>query len=60
MICPHCKKPVSIRISKAQRSKVLDLLKEGYSTRDIERLTGVSASSVSRINKEEINKEKSP
>lgn len=52
MLCPHCNKPIKKGITKDQKSKVFKLHKEGYSTRDIFRLTGVSPSSVSRILKE--------
>lgn len=51
MICPHCNKPVITKIDKEKRAKVLALLDQGYSTRDIYTMTGVSPSSVSRIRK---------
>jgi DNA-directed RNA polymerase specialized sigma24 family protein len=54
MICPHCNKPIKLRISADDRKKILKLGKEGYSYRDIAAmLVHVSFSSVARILREE-------
>lgn len=59
MICPHCKKLISFKKQKSSQEimEVLSLHKEGYSTRDIEKLLFtknimVSFSTVARIVKE--------
>lgn len=49
MICPHCGKAVSTRVTGEQRAQVLKLHDEGYSLRDIQGLTGVSFSNAGRI-----------
>lgn len=36
MICPHCKKPVQYKKSDKLKDRALELLTEGYSTRDVE------------------------
>lgn len=52
MICPHCKKPISRTITNKQKQEIKRLRKKGYSLRDIEKLTHVSFSSVSRLLKD--------
>ena len=38
MICPHCGKPVPLRISPEAIKRAKEMRKEGYSLRDIEEM----------------------
>jgi len=49
MICPHCQKPITFRVNDKQIKEIRKLSKEDYSLRDIEKLTGVSYSTIGRI-----------
>lgn len=58
MICPHCNKPLDYPKSDKLKTKALALLKEGYSTRDVEALLKreVSFSSIARWARESKSK----
>ncbi len=49
MICPHCKKKVTFRVSDENIKEIFKLSKQGFSLRDIDRMLGVSYSTVHRI-----------
>lgn len=57
MICPHCKKAIqpTKKVDSKTRDKVLELSKQGYSSRDIQGLLEgkISFVTVSRIIKKE-------
>jgi hypothetical protein len=59
VICPHCKKPIDRTVSKEIKQKALALLKEGYSTRDIQTILGgaISFTTVAPIRKETVTDE---
>jgi transposase len=49
VICPHCGKAIQYNVPEAKKKEALKLSKQGYSLRDIEAMTGVSFSTVSRL-----------
>lgn len=54
-LCPHCRKPIrgqGNKIGADLRKKILDLHRQGYSTRDIQEVLSVSFSSAARIIRE--------
>ena len=58
MICPHCQKPITFRVTDEQKKKVFRLRRKGFSTSDIVTLAGVSQPTVIRILKESRKKKK--
>lgn len=53
MICPHCRKPIPRKPIDAKiRAEVVRLSRQGYSSRDIEKMLGISFSSAARIVRE--------
>ncbi len=49
MLCPHCKKPITFKVSEKQRAEIFKLHKKGWSLRDIQYKIGVSFSTCGRI-----------